>query len=471
MAAATRPPDAPWSVAELARRIDATLRQGFPTAIRVAGEISGFRDRTHWYFDLKDETCVVNCAIFASSAKRVPFTPRDGLHVIVTGRLEFYAKGGKVTLLVDAIEPVGAGALDLAFRALCDKLRALGWFALERKRRLPTFPRRVGVVTSRTGAALQDVLVTMRKRCPAVEVMTADVRVQGDKAAAEITSAIRWLSKHAARLGIDAILVTRGGGSAEDLWCFNDREVARAIVECSIPVVAAIGHETDTTIAELVADERCATPTQAAMRLTPDNAALERQVASTHRRLLGQVQRHVRDEQSRLARLARHPALSDPARLVGRARTRCDELANALRKGVNAVVSDHAGEFDILSTLHERQRPALVVERAQVRLAETLRRLNVVMNLTLGRSGERAEALARHLDAVAPTRVLERGYSVTTDLRGRLIRSVEQAAPGGTLLTRLADGTLRSVVQGPRPPGSAGGKADAPGGLFEAVGG
>lgn len=447
MAAATHPPDAPWSVAELARRIDAAMRQGFPTPIRVAGEISGFRDRTHWYFDLKDEQAVVNCAVFASNAKRVPFTPRDGLHVIAKGRLEFYAKGGKVTLLIDALEPVGAGALDLAYRALCDELRGLGWFAQERKRPLPAFPRRIAVLTSRTGAALQDVLVTMRKRCPAVEVLTADVRVQGDKAAPEIARAIRWISKHATRLGIDALLVTRGGGSMEDLWCFNDRAVAKAILDCSIPVVAAIGHETDTTIAELVADERCATPTQAAMRLTPDNAALARQVGATHRRLAAQIARHVRAESQRLASVARHPALSDPARLVDAASERCEDLVDELRKSMDAALADRTGHLDVLATLLERQRPTVLLARGATRVDDAARRLNATLDHAVERSRERVQALARHLDAVAPLRVLERGYSVTTDSRGRLVRSVVQAPTGGTLMTRVSDGLIRSVVQ------------------------
>jgi exodeoxyribonuclease VII large subunit len=222
--------------------------------------------------------------LFANVVRKHRIVLRDGLEVVVTGSLEFYAKAGKLSFIGTNAQPVGAGALDLAFKQLCEELRGLGWFDEVRKRPLPTFPRRVAVITSRSSAALQDVLDTMRRRCPAVEVALVDARVQGESAAAELRAKLVALSLRHREMGVDAIIITRGGGSAEDLWAFNDRALAEAILKCPVPVVAAIGHETDTTIAELVADVRAATPTQAAMRLTPDGDTLLEQVDLAHAR-------------------------------------------------------------------------------------------------------------------------------------------------------------------------------------------
>lgn len=420
--------------------------------LRVIGEVSGFRERTHWYFDLKDGDAVVNCVMFASAARKAGFRLENGQSVVVTGRLEFYAKGGKVSLLCDRVEPVGAGALELAFRRLVAEIRALGWFDPARKRPLPAFPRRIAIVTSRTGAALQDVLDTARRRCPAVDLAIVDVRVQGDRAAPEIAAAIDWLGIHHARLGLDALLITRGGGSAEDLWAFNERTVARAIVECPIPVVAAIGHETDTTIAELVADERCATPTQAAMRLIPDRVALGEQLDALSSGLQAAVERS-RTLGQRRAEDARRQ-LSSTARLaVAQARSRLERLAARL----------------------EQQRPAAAQARRESRLSEAERRLSVAlrgrirainlgrldrglvdaMQRRLGREREAAASLERTLAAVSPLRVLARGYSVTTRADGRVVRQPADVTPGELIQTRTAEGSIRSTVEGQAGPDRA----------------
>lgn len=436
----------PLTVSELADRIDVSLRQGIPNAISVVGEVSGFRDRTHWYFDLKDAAAVVNCALFSSNLRRVGFTPRDGQQVVARGRVEFYARGGKVTFLVETIEPVGAGALELAFRRLCEELKTLGWFAPERKKRLPTFPRRVAVITSRSSAALQDVLVTMRSRCPAVEVLVADVRVQGERAAPEIAAAIRHIGSRAAELGVDAIIVTRGGGSAEDLWAFNERIVAEAIVRCPVPVVAAIGHETDTTIAELVADERCATPTQAAMRLTPDRAALGRQVTSVSRRLSLQMAQLVRYQDQRLAGFARHPLLADPHEIVVRAGERLASHARRLDAAADSRLVRAGARLDRARGGLDRNRPTAIYSRLLSRLATLVARLAAGGNETLRARRAALDGAQRHLSAVSPVRVLERGYSVTVADNGRIVKSKDDVKAGQRLRTHVADGSFGSIV-------------------------
>lgn len=433
----------PWTVAELAAAIGSTLSRHMPAKVRVVGEISNFTERTHWYFALKDSASLVNAVMFASSARRARFVPRAGQQVVVSGKVEFYEKLGRVTLIVESMEPVGAGALELALRALVEEIRGLGWLDEGRKRRLPGFPRRVAVITSRTGAALQDVLDTARRRCAAVEWVVCDVRVQGEGSAAEIAAMVRQVSAWRQDLGIDAILLTRGGGSIEDLWSFNDKEVARAIVESAVPVVAAIGHETDTTIAELVADVRAATPTQAAMRLTPDAVALVEQLSALGSRAEAAIRRAI--DRGRELELWGRRMLAPMA----------------------ALLSGRAAALERLSARVERHRPVAVLERRLARVIELERRLGRLtgglasrdvdglgdrLRAAIGRrvAAERARVveLEREVQMVGPPSVLNRGYSYTRRADGRLVRSMADVEAGVGLRTRVADGEIASTVDG-----------------------
>ncbi|GJQ29770.1 MAG: exodeoxyribonuclease 7 large subunit [Phycisphaerae bacterium] len=434
---------------QLCARVTAALNAGFPTSVRVVGEISGFSSRTHWYYALKDADSVINCVTWASAARKLGFTPSPGTQVVATGKIDFYAPAGRVTLIADKLEPVGLGARDLALKKLVEEARALGWLAPERKRPLPLFPRRIAVVTSETGAALRDVIATMFKRCPAVGLLTLDVRVQGDRAAPEVAQALRYLSTHARTLGIDAVLLTRGGGSAEDLWAFNERIVAQAIVECSVPVVAAIGHETDTCLAELVADERAATPTQAAMRLAPDASALRRHVLSTESRLDLALSRHAKAERQRLAHAAR--SLQAGARAaVARGRSRVDSLASRLaRRSPAAVHARTVARLDAaIATLSQAVRDVLARRRPEPHV-ESLAR---AVADRLRTASTRQDSLLRHLRAVNPLAVLDRGYSVTMRADGRVVRSPNDVGPGEALQSRVAEGVVRSVVWDTAPP-------------------
>ena len=446
----------PLTVTELAARIGESLAAGFPVPVRVIGEVTGFKPGQNWYFSLKDANSVITCVMFGTQTRFASFLPANGQEVVATGRPDFWAKGGRASLVISKIEPVGQGALDAAFRALCEELRKLGWFEPARKRPIPRFPRRVAVVTSKAGAAIKDVLVTMRRRCPAVEVAVIDVAVQGDGAAADVARAIRALGMTHRRFGIDVILVTRGGGSREDLWAFNERIVAEAIVGSPIPVVAAIGHEADVTIAELVADERAATPTQAAMKLTPDTPALLEQLSASASFLRAAMSRLVRERRSRWTSSLRHLAAvgPGPARAAGR---RLEAMTGRL----------------------ERQRPAAVYERRRARLEAAASALQGAMRRRLAgfdldgiaaalvRAGaeatrkraERATAVERRLEAVGPMAVLRRGYSVTTREDGVAVRSPADIRPGQRVQTRVAGGTFGSIVapahDPPRPPPAA----------------
>ncbi len=393
--------DRPMTVGELAGRIKRALADGLPKKVRVVGEVSNLSDRTHWFFSLKEDGAALRCVCFATNAKRVGFKMRDGMQVVCTGRIDFYDAQGSVQLYVDTIEPVGQGALELRLRQMIEELRGLGYFELEHKLPIPTMPTRIAVVTSRQAAALQDVINTAHQRWPGCRLYLYDVRVQGEAAADEIAEALNRLSKHGKQLGIDAVILTRGGGSIEDLWAFNERAVADAVFDCTLPIVAAIGHETDTTVAELVADLRCATPTQAAMTLVPDRESLAHQVHQTGHRLALTLRRRLDQAEHRLVSAARHTLFRQPGKLL---------------------------------------------EAGSQRVADTARRLNQAMPRRLSTEAARLDALARQLGAVGPQNVLERGFSYTLGPDGKLLRRATDAKPGDRLTSVLADGQVHSVV-------------------------
>ena len=394
--------DAPLTVSQLSEVVRATVAN-IRSPLRVVGEVSNLSQRTHWFFSLKDDAAAMRCVCFASNVRRIGFPVKDGLEVVATGRLDYYTAAGNIQFYVDRLEPVGAGALELRFRALCEELRQLGYFEVERKKKLPLLPRRVAVVTSRSGAALQDVINTAHKRWPACELLLYDVRVQGEAASPQIARAIDRLSRHGAAMGIDAVILTRGGGSMEDLWAFNERQVADALYRCPLPVVAAIGHETDTTVAELVADLRCSTPTQAAMSVVPDANALRDQLGHWTHRLSQQLRRSLHENRLRLDQAAKHPMFRQPVRMLDAYRQRLVLAEQSLGR-------------------------------------ELPRRLQTAT--------QRFNALVRQLEAVSPKRVLQRGYSYTLNAAGHVVRKAADVKPGDRLTTVLSEGQVESDVTG-----------------------
>ncbi len=453
----TAPPDTPApasapakesrvSVSQLAALINGALRDGLPARVYVVGEVSGFKDQTHWWFRLKDEGAVIECVMFASAARKHAGRLRDGDEIVARGRVEHYPKQGRTQLYIDRIEPIGAGALEQQFRAMCEELRTLGYFDADRKKPLPIFPKRVAVITSKTGAAVQDVIDTFRRRAPFVPLLIVDVRVQGEGAAIGVAAAIDRIGAEHAALGVDAIILTRGGGSLEDLWAFNERAVADAVLRSPIPIVAAIGHETDTTIAELVADERAATPTQAAMRLAPDRDALAQQVDHHADRLGAIVRRLAAYDAERLRSVARHPFLRDPRSMIVERAARVDRLERALAAAARSRAHREDARLATLSARLARRRPEALLAERDARLRESERRLAAaVRGLVVRRRAELA-ALARTLDATGPINVLRRGYTITTRADGRLVRSPADTEIGDMITTRTADGEFISTV-------------------------
>ena len=394
---------------------------------------------------------MVGAVVFASVARKMSYTPRHGDSVIATGRLEFYAPSGRVSFIIESMVPAGEGDLEQRYRALCDELRTLGWFDPLTKQRLPAFPRKVAVITSSTGAALQDVISTMGKRCSAVDLLVVDARVQGEQAAPQIVAAIQMLNERSRDLGIDAILLTRGGGSLEDLWTFNERSVAEAIHDSGLPIVAAIGHETDTTIAELVADERCATPTQAAMKLTPDRDALIEQLSSLQHRLAGAVRHRVRYQRQTLDAIAGSRAMGSPERILEIQRDRVSGIERRLHHAALQMQSRARRRLQEITIRLSKYQPAALHARRAARLDGLERELTRSVRGRITRSRDYLLAIERELHAIEPVRVLSRGFSVTLDEKGQLVRSVEQAEPGALLTTRLSDGSVHSRVLGEQP--------------------
>jgi exodeoxyribonuclease VII large subunit len=410
----------PLQVSELIECLREVLDEGFGD-VWVEGEISSlYRSRPgHLYFDLKDPEGQLRGVMFRPQAERLPLDPQDGMQVRVHGRVDIYTDRGDLQLVVDHLEPCGAGALRLAFERLKARLYAEGLFDDAHKKPLPFLPRRIGLVTSRQGAAMHDFMRGLRRRAAPVEVVVFDSRVQGEGAWREVVRGLHLLDADA---GVDVIVLARGGGSIEDLWTFNQEEVVRAIFETETPVVSAIGHEIDWVLADLVADVRAATPTAAADRVVPDAAELRRRVDGLTRRLLFRERALLRQLGHRLDALrrgVRHPGerLAESAGRLGRLQAR---LLGSVR---------------------------LSHERVGARITEARQRLSSGVQLLIDRRSATLSACGGRLDALSPLAVLGRGYSITRrESDGRILKSSREAEPGAGIRVQLWRGSLRASV-------------------------
>jgi len=464
---------AAMSVSALLSAVKGALATSLPASITVVGELSNFKAHSsgHLYFSLKDASGCINAAMFRGPASRLRFDPRDGLEVVATGRVDVYESRGQLQFYVESMTPRGAGSLEQAFRQLQEKLAREGLFDAAHKVPLPRFPRAVGIITSATGAAIRDIRRTLARRWPGAGVYLMPVLVQGDGAAADIASAVAEMDASAARLGIDTIIVARGGGSLEDLWAFNEEAVARAIFVCRTPIISGVGHETDVTIADWVADVRAATPTAAAELAVPDAADVRRQVLQ----LAGRATRAVRESLAYVRRsleaCLRSVVFRDPPHRLRSAMQRVDELTHRLPAAARHELSRRrqrlAGPEARVQALH----PARLHADAARRLADLTHRLRWVLGGQSKRAGDELAALTarlehvhprhrlalarqqvdaagRHLEALSYRSVLRRGFSVTRTETGGIIRHAADVSPGQPVQTELADGTFRSVVDG-----------------------
>ncbi len=422
------------------------LMEGSFPLVWVEGELGGFSKPAsgHVYFNLKDARSQLRCAMFRPKSRYVRFVPRDGMQVLVRGRLTVYEARGDLQLVVEHMEEAGEGALRRAFDELSTRLAAEGLFDSARKRALPRFVRRLGVITSPSGAAIRDVLHVLQRRLPLLEVEIVPSPVQGAAAATALVQALRWAG---ASGRYDALLLTRGGGSLEDLWCFNDEALVRALVASPIPVMSAIGHEIDTTLSDLASDIRAPTPSAAAELLVPDSvelgAALRRQYArlgdSMHRQLDAAAQRSDRAS-LRLAALRPHARLERGALRLLELRRRLDaQLLHPLahrRSHLNAIAARLRLAHPCKQILVHRERfarAAIAFRRAHC-IGSTQRQL-------------RLQDIARAMDAVSPLATLRRGFAILRDTDGSIVSSVAQSHPEQQLAATLADGIIALRVE------------------------
>ncbi|MBN1845158.1 MAG: exodeoxyribonuclease VII large subunit [Sedimentisphaerales bacterium] len=487
------------NVTQLTRLIKLALNERFAGTVLVTGEISNCKRHNsgHLYLTLKDDQAQIAAVMWRSQVQRLKFQPLDGMAVLAAGRIDVYEPQGKYQLYLDSLEPAGAGALDLAFRQLAEKLRAEGLFDDRHKKPLPPYPQTIAIVTSPTGAVIQDISQTLRRRYPIVRTLLYPVAVQGDAAARQIAAALGWLNRNQRRWGgIDLIILARGGGSLEDLWPFNEEPVARAVFASAIPVLSGIGHEVDTTIADLVADRRAATPTAAAELAVPLLTDLIEQVARCRRQLvqglhqrleparqllrqaagrpffarpgdwLGQYQQQLDERQTLLQqrmgerlhqtsrRLERDTTILrriEPHQALRRARTALQELTYALRRRLDQTRRRQANRLDAQAITLRMAAPARRLAGDRERLILWLGRCQSACRRRLERQTQQLDHLSRRLDNLNPRAVLARGYSITRRRNtGQIVRADSVLAAEEILATELSDHiVLESRLLGP----------------------
>jgi exodeoxyribonuclease VII large subunit len=436
------------TVAELTTQVKRLLEK-LVGEVWVTGEVTNLRLQSsgHAYFTLKDAESQLSCVLFRNEARESRGLLADGRKVVLHGEVTVYEPRGQYQLRVTAVELQGVGALQAAFEKLKQKLNAEGLFAAERKRALPLYPRRIGVVTSPTGAALRDVLHVIQRRDPGLQIVLAPCRVQGQDAAEEIAAAVRILNEFGAVGRLDLILLTRGGGSLEDLWAFNEEAVARAVFESALPVVSAVGHEIDFTICDFVADLRAATPSAAAEIITEGIFSSAAFLAGAGDRMRQLLQQRLDEKGRDLAQLRARLARLHPRRRVDEWLQRLDDFQGSLLRCARRGARERRAAWRNLRERLSRVRPATVLAERRESLERELRRLWEQARRQLLNRRNGYSMLEARLQLLGPEQVLARGYSITlNDDTGRVIRAASEAKPGQRLRTRLKSGEVRSTI-------------------------
>lgn len=434
-----------YSVSQVNSLIKTALEENLPSRMIVSGQISDWKHHIsgHCYFSLKDENAILPCVMWASSFRNVKFSPEDGMAVLATGHIDVYTVGGKYQLYVDKLEPAGIGALQLAFEQMVRKLQAEGLFDEEHKRPLPPYPRRICILTSESGAALHDIAESIRNRWPCVKLFLYPVPVQGEGAAAEIAAAIRNVNRQNKKLKLDILIVGRGGGSLEDLWAFNEEVLARAIFDSEIPVISAVGHEIDTTIADLVADRRASTPTKAGVIAVPDMQEVLAQLAYLQNNLTSKTKWKLQSSQQSLQTVLANAIFKNPTLLVRNNRQQLDELGARLADSIKEMFAEARLKLHNSYELIVKIEPHRLLGRKTVDLNNLLNRTNSAVKDIISRCRMQLTAQANRLAGLNPKSVLQRGYSITTGKKnGAVIRRPEDVEIGDLLITELAGENL-----------------------------
>ncbi|WP_374392916.1 exodeoxyribonuclease VII large subunit [Aeromonas media] len=412
----------------------------------LTGELSNLAmpSSGHWYFSLKDISAQVRCAMFKGNNRRVPFRPQDGMQVLVQARVSLYEPRGDYQLIIESMQPAGDGMLALRFEELKRRLGAEGLFDEGRKRPLPREPRAVGLVTSATGAALHDMLTVLGRRAPDLPVFIYPTQVQGSAAIGQIVAAITLANR---RAEVDVLIVGRGGGSLEDLWCFNEEAVARAIAHSTIPVVSAVGHEVDVTISDFAADLRAPTPSAAAELVAPDRSARAQRLVHLKQRLVQAISRRQTAARHGFALLQKRLDHQDPKRRLEQQSQRLDELSGRLQQLLNLRL--HQGERRLanLELRLQARSPEKLLAAGKRRHQLAQERLHTLMNKRQDLAAHRLAMLSARLDGISPLATLGRGYSITRTPSGEVISRAAQVSPGQQLVTTLAEGSLRVRVE------------------------
>ena len=434
-----------YSVSELTREIKGVIEGRFPYVL-VKGEVSNVTTSGagHVYFTLKDEGATLDAVLFRTEARRLKFQVKNGQSLVARGHLDVYEPKGEYKLVCDSVEPLGAGALQIAFEQLKERLEKEGLFARERKRRLPFLPRRIAMVTSPTGAAVHDFLRVLHRRFPNLPVLIVPARVQGDNAAQEIA---RGIVRAAKQPRVDVVVIARGGGSLEDLWAFNEEVVARALVGCPVPTVSAVGHEVDVTIADYCADVRAPTPTAAAELIAKVKDELVADLAQRKARLQRALRAQLERKHAQLDKL--QARVADPRRLISDRKLRLDKLRQRLEAAISL-----SGRAERLRKLRERlqaQHPREQLHRLHREVARLEEKLGALGRRFLAARRHKYEGLAARLDAMSPLKVLARGYAVAFDERGHALLKADQVQPGERLRVRLHEGELSASVLTKKP--------------------
>ncbi|MBV8854483.1 MAG: exodeoxyribonuclease VII large subunit [Sinobacteraceae bacterium] len=435
-----------YTVTRLNREVRVLLERGL-AVVWVEGELSNFSAPSsgHWYFSLKDRDAQLRCAMFRQRNQAVDFAPRAGQHVLARGRVSLYEPRGEYQFIIEHLEEAGIGARKRQFERLKAQLAAEGLFATERKRSLPRFPRRIGIITSPTGAAIRDILHILSRRFPPAAVLIYPTPVQGDAAIAAVAASIQLAS---ARGECDVLILARGGGSLEDLWAFNSERVARAVHACKVPVVSGVGHEIDFTIADLVADARAPTPSGAAELVAPDRAACLAALALTLSRLSACTRRELRALLARFQGAQARLRVAHPGVRLSQQAQRLDHLEQRLAGAIRTSLQHHRACISELLPRLVQRSPAHLVRERQLRQSALTSRLHHAFDRRLAAATQRLGLAARGLHACSPLAVLTRGYAVVKREDGTLLRSAADVAVGDEIRAELGQGSLTARVTG-----------------------
>ncbi len=434
-----------WTVRDLVSAVRTHIEREYAD-VWVEGEISNFRshDSGHLYFTLKDRDSQLSAVMFRSQARLLRFRPENGMLVVVRGRVTIYEDRGQLQISVEYLEPKGAGALQIAFEQLKSKLQAEGLFDAERKRPIPMLPQRIGIVTSPQTAALQDILNILRRRHHRANVLIYPAQVQGNTAAAEVAGGVRYFNETGA---VGVIIVARGGGSAEDLAAFNDEALARAVADSEIPVISAVGHETDFTILDFVADLRAPTPSAAAELVIRSRQEVEEQLSGLYRRVERAARYRLLIARQQMTELVQHGAFARMMELIRRRQQRLDELDFRSLHAEKAVIDAQRRRFDALAAAVKHYDVRRVLNNIRRDLDGWVRSLSSAMRAQMQLSKSRFEQAAAQLHALSPLAILGRGYALVFDPSGKLLKDSARISPGDEISAKLAQGTVISIVK------------------------